>query len=652
MGNYDHLLSPIKIGNQYLKNRLVSSTSMPHYLQGPERFPADSMITHVANRAKGGAGVVTCTGFDDPAKVPPMEDIVHFPIIDQYNTRSQNYISQMVDAIHFYEAKACIAIMPDQLMGRDVVESEVPAFMLPPGSKPMKNKMVTEEELIGLANAYAEQATLFQKCGFDMVSIHFAYQGPLGAKFLSKQLNTRTDQYGGSAENRARFPLMVYKKIREACGENMLIETLISGEDPDPINGTSIEDVIKYAKYWEDYVDILQLRAPGLDPNHPTSYCLEETPWLKYAEAVKESGVNIAVESIGGFTDLRTCEAALASGKVDLISGARCWISNPNFGLLAQNDCADDVVPCLRCNKCHVNTIHGPYLSVCSVNPEIGMEHRLSKLITPPQKEEKIAIVGGGPSGMEAALIAAKRGQKVTLYEKSPNLGGQIIPGSIPAFKWTLKNYKDFMVKKVTTHPNITVLLNTEATPSLIKAQNYDEVLVAIGAEPMKPNIPGINDSNALTGIDALLHPEKVTGNVVVIGGGEIGVETGMYLAQKGHKVTVLEMRDKLAADSTPIHYYTMFKEAWEHTEGFSGITNAKVSAISNKEVSYMDKNDTLISIPADTVILSVGMKAKTDEAYSFHGSAKIMKPIGDCFKVGSVQSATKTAYAAASLIG
>ena len=270
---YQSLLSPIKVGNIWLKNRLVSCTSLPHYIQGNERFPADSMIEHMLRRAKGGAGIVTCTGFDDPAKVPPAEDIVHFPIIDQFDTRCQNYLSQMIEGLHYYDAKANVSIMVQPGPGVDVVDGDLPAFLTPPGSPPIHNRQITREELEDLARQYAEQALLFKKIGFDMCSIHFAYRGPLGAKFLSAITNTRTDEFGGPIENRARFPLMVYKAIREVCGPDFLIETLVSGEDGMP-GGTTIDDICKFAKMCEGYVDIMQLRAPDLDPNHPINYRL------------------------------------------------------------------------------------------------------------------------------------------------------------------------------------------------------------------------------------------------------------------------------------------------------------------------------------------------------------------------------------------
>lgn len=642
---YQNLLSPIKVGRTYLKNRLVSCTSLPHYIQGNERFPADSMIEHMLRRAKGGAAIVTCTGFDDPENVPPAEDIIHFPIINQYDTRCQNYLSQMIEGLHYYDAKASVAIMAQPPRGVDVVDGDLPGFLLPPGAPPVHNRQITREELEALTKQYAEQALLFKHIGFDMCSIHFAYRGPLGAKFLSAMTNTRTDEFGGPIENRARFPLMVYKAVREACGEDFLIETLISGEDPDP-NGTTIEDIVKFAKMCEGYVDIMQLRAPDLDPNHPINYCLEETPWLKYAAAVKESGAKVTVETVAGFTNLDTCERAIAEGKADLIGAARAWISNPNFGRLAYEGRGEDVVPCLRCNKCHVNTIHGPYISTCSVNPEYGLEHQLKKMAPEPvTTPRQIAVIGGGPAGMEAAQVAANRGHKVTLFEKSGALGGQLIPASVPDFKWTLKQFKDYMVRKTLDNPNIEVKYYTEVKPGQLTG--FDKVIVAIGADPIILPIPGVDGKNVMTGIDALLAPEKVRGKVVVIGGGEIGVEVGMFLAKQGHPSTVLEMRDMLAADATPIHYYNMVKEAWENTEGFSSILKAKVTGITETGVTYLDENGAEQSIAADTVILAVGTRSKKDEAYAFYAPGYETTVIGDAEAIKTVQGAMRSGYAA-----
>ncbi len=642
---YQHLLSPLKVGRTYLKNRLVSCTSMPHYIQGNERFPADSMIEHVIRRAKGGAGIVTFTGFDDPDNVPPAEDIVHFPIINQYDTRCQNYVSQLVECLHYYDAKASIALMAAPPRGVDVDDCDIPPFLMPPDSPPMHNRRITLEEMQAVAADYARQAKLFQQMGFDMCSIHFAYRGPLGAKFLSAMTNTRDDEFGGPIENRAKFPLMVYKAVRDACGEDFLIETLVSGEDPVP-GGTTLEDIIKFAKMCEGYVDIMQLRAPDLDPNHPINYCLEETPWLKYAAAVKESGARLTVETVAGFTNLDTCERAIAEGKADLIGAARAWISNPNFGQLAYEGRGEDVVPCLRCNKCHVNTIHGPYLSVCSVNPEYGLEHQLKKMAPAPvTTPRKIAVIGGGPAGMEAAQVAANRGHKVTLFEQTGQLGGQLIPASVPDFKWTLKQFKDYIVRKTLENPNIQVRFYSRVEPGQLTG--YDKVIVAIGADPIVLPIPGHDRANVMTGIDALNAPEKVKGTVAVIGGGEIGVEVGMFLAKQGHPATVLEMRDKLAADATPIHYYNMVEDAWLHCEGFSFLLKAKVTGITESGVTYLDEAGTEHTLAADTVIMAVGTRSRKDEAYAFCTPGTETTVIGDAEVLKTVQGAMRSGYAA-----
>ncbi|MBR1781056.1 MAG: FAD-dependent oxidoreductase, partial [Oscillospiraceae bacterium] len=362
--------------------------------------------------------------------------------------------------------------------------------------------------------------------------------------------------------------------------------------------------------------------------------------------AVKESGTNITVVTVAGFTNLDTCERDVAQGKADLIGGARAWISNPNFGRLAYEGKGEDVVPCLRCNKCHVNTIHGPYLSTCSVNPEYGLEHQLRKMAPAPVVTPgNIAVIGGGPAGMEAAQVAANRGHKVTLFEKNGELGGQLIPASVPDFKWTLKLFKDYMVRKTLENPNIDVKFYSEVKPGELKG--YDKVIVAIGADPIVIPIPGHDRANVITGIDAFLNPERVKGKVVVIGGGEIGVEAGMFLAKQGHPSTVLEMRDMLAADATPIHYYNMVRDAWEATEGFSSILKATVTGITDAGVSYKDEDGVEHTIEADTVVMAVGTRSKKDEAYAFYAPGTETTVIGDAEAIKTVQGAMRSGYAA-----
>lgn len=644
---YKHLLSPLEVGGYVLKNRMSSANSLPHFLQGPEPYPADPVITHYANRAKSGAAIVTCMGinnFTRGAKLPMDFDVAHFPDFDLYEPTCQNYLMQLADVIHYYDSIACMGFFVGQATGYPLVDGDTIRII-----DAHKDVSEYEEETLELiADSYAEQVGILKRLGFDMASIHFAYRGQLPAQFLSPLTNHRTDKFGGSFENRARFPLMVLERIRKVTGPNFIIECLMSAEEP--AGGYTLDDTVKFCKLAEDYINIIQLRAPVVDPAHPTGFTLEATPFVHYAEHVKKSGTKVLVSTIGGYQDFDTCDEVIATGKADIISMARSWVSNPDYGKLAYEGNKEDLVPCLRCNKCHGRGKDDPFVSVCSVNPMIGLEHMIDKLVDTPKTSKNVAVIGGGPAGMKAAIELHDRGHRVTLYEATDKLGGAMKHADYVDFKWPLKNFKDYLINQVSKR-DIAVHLNMKATPDMIKDFNFDVVLTALGAQPIKPMLPGIDNENVVSATDSFLNPDALGKNVVVIGGGEVGVEAGMNLAKKGHNVTVLEMRDTLAADSTLIHYRSMFEEAWEALDNFGYILNARSTGIKENTVNYIDSEGNEKSIHADSVVLSAGMKAKKAEALLFYGTADRFYMIGDCKKPATIQQTMRSAFSTASTI-
>ena len=242
--------------------------------------------------------------------------------------------------------------------------------------------------------------------------------------------------------------------------------------------------------------------------------------------------------------------------------------------------------------------------TVCSVNPRFGFEAVDRYLCVEPEREKKIAIIGGGPGGMRMALYLSDRGHKVTIFEAEDKLGGAIKHADYIDFKWTLKDYKDYLIHQV-EKKGIEVILGTKATPDMIK-DKYDAVVAAVGAEPVIPKIPGADRSHVTVATDAIMHSEKIGQNVVVIGGGEVGTETGMFLANMGKNVTVVEMRDELAADTTFMHYRSMFKAAWEKIPTFKYILEVSAKEIGEKSVTCITKEGREIILDADSVILSV----------------------------------------------
>jgi thioredoxin reductase len=524
----------------------------------------------------------------------------------------------------------------------DLAESDIGAFF------ELVQEDIPVQSLEKVAQSFAQQCALVKRLGFDMVTIHMCYRAQVLGQFISPLTNKRKDEFGGPIENRARFPLMVFKAIREAVGKDFIIEIQISGEEPN--GGNTVEETIAFLKMAEEYVDIVQVRSGEADPNHPTGYCLEKTPFLRVTEQIKKSGVNMLVSNAGGWFHPELAEKALAEGKLDIIGMARAWISNSDYGELVYSDRRDDLVPCVRCNKCHGRTPGiDPCVSVCTVNPLVGLEHWQKALELPAQGSKSIAVVGGGPAGMRTAIYLCDRGHAVTIYEVQSELGGMIKHSDYVDFKWPLKEYKEYLINQVNKR-GIDVRLNTRIRPEELNGK-YDAVIAAVGAEFARPPISGIDGKNVITAVEALECSDKVGGNVVIIGGGEVGVETGMYLAKQGKYVTVLEAKATIAADSTPMHYRSMLQDAWEALPNFHFIVNATVMEITENDVKFKDQQGQITSISADTVVISAGMRAKRDEALSFYGAADRFYMVGDCRKPGTIQTANRSAYSTASII-
>lgn len=649
---FKNLLSPIKINNVVLRNRLIATASNPHFIQATEKWPTEALISHYANKAKAGAAVVTCKG-NNPVKTADP----HSLSLDIHQGQHQHMFAQVADMVHYYGAKASYLVLPDMniVKGYDASDGVLSEFVAGDGSKAEYGKAAPKELLLQMVEAYAEEAKLAKSLGFDMCFMHMAYRMMFPGRFLSPLSNKRTDEFGGSIENRARFPLMICQAIKEACGKDFLIEISISGREDDMFEGgLTLADQIEFAKLASGKADILQIRGGSIDPSQPTYLDLREIPQRDNAAAIRkglrDAGVdNVYIDVVGGCQDLDHCEEIVASGDADFIGAARAFIADPMWGNKAYEGRSEDVVPCLRCNKCHVAG-PGNWNTVCSVNPEWGLEHKVERLVSPPVQQKRIAVIGGGPVGMEAALLASRRGHRVTLYEKEARLGGLINHTDGVDIKWTLGKFRDYLVRQI-GKSSVEVKLGITAEPETIKRMGYDEVIVAIGAEPATPPIPGIDGDNVIPAIHVVKEEPNMGRNVVVIGGGEIGVEMGLHLAKKGHQVTLLEMGPVLSPESVPVHFRSLFEKAWEEQDGFTYHLNARCTGIGTDSVHYLDENGIAQTLPADSVVLAAGMRAKQDEAMTFMDGNVRTHMIGDCNKVGCIQTGLRAAYALANNI-
>lgn len=666
---YEHLLSPIKVGNMVLKNRMVSSNALPHFLQGPEPYPAEPVINHMVDMAKNGAAVVTFADWTLMTQRESLnEDGKRFPMYNlDADPSVENYMCQLADQIHYYNSRISLAIMPfyASYPGYDVNDEPAAAFSpemifgnqtfggprptdaefsaMMRGGAPVK--AFTHDQIRELIETYAQRALKYKTLGFDMCTLHFAYRATLFARFLSAATNHRTDEYGGDIHGRGRFMLELCTRIKELCGKDFPIEIQITADDSAE-GGNTIEETIELAKMVEDVCDIWQFRAETANLNHPVGYNSKEHIYLEleHCARVKASGVNILCEPIGGFQNPDDMEAALASGKADLIGGARMFMCDFDFYDKIKENRAEDIVPCIRCNKCHVPSDHDEWLSYCSVNPCLGLAHRIDKLTRPVGRKRSVAVVGGGPAGMRAALYARERGYDCTLFEAKDHLGGQLCLFDDASFKWPLVKYRKWLIQQLEKSGAV-IRMNTKPTKQMLAEEGFDAVILAMGAVPRTPAIPGADKAYNIFTVFG--NEGRMGHKCVVVGGSESGTEAALYLAEHGHEVVVLTRGSTLAPEATPIHYREMMEEYYAEMKDISYVSHAVTTEIGEGFVKYADQDGVEHTIACDDTVVLGGMAPKQDEAVELYGVAPDTLMIGDCYQVANLHALNRGAFSA-----
>lgn len=630
---YPVALSPIRIGNIVLKNRIVSAPSTMHSMSNGELYPSQDALAFFEERARAGVGMVTVAGVKVGKDV---RDDGAMTAWDLNAPNHRNKLMELVERIHFYGAKASmelIGIFPE-------------GYTVSDGCSIMgwgEGHEITREAMEAFKNDWVEAAQILAECGFDAILIHSGHSCPL-AQFLSPLTNKRTDEYGGSTDNRCRYLIEILDAIRAKVGKKLLIEVRISGTEFEE-GGIDLEEGIRIGERIQDHLDILQVSAGMHNPKwmtwvHPCGF-RPPMPNVYVAEAFKKSGkFHVPIVTLGAIDSVDSAEEILSSGKADLVTMARALIADPKLIKKCVAGHREDVTPCIKCMRCHDSTVYGHHFQ-CSVNPTAGLENSIAHLVQPVERIKKVAVVGGGPAGMKAALVAQERGHQVTLFEATGQLGGMLHMAGYFPFKYPVKDYMNWLIAQV-NKSGITVKLNTRATADTV--QGFDAVIVAIGAEPLILPVPGVDQ--AKIAIEVLGKEDTLGDSVVLIGGGQVGCETALHLAKLGKKVTVVEMQSALAPDASTTGRNELMTEI-DREPNFIALTGARCQSVTANSVTYV-KDGEECTVTADSVVLCAGMKAKCVEADSFFGSADEVTEIGDCVRARTVEWATKEAYYAA----
>lgn len=659
---YPHIFEPLTVGDVVFKNRIFTAPSMAHMVQNnAPTYPEEPFIATYLEKAKGGAAQVNCGGqqVNDPGRNPIHSN---FDIADPTGWR--NFI-HLTDDIHAYGARCSYELIHFGSEGEYTAEARQSTiygcsdFVRGDG---LHFREMPYEEMDKLADRYADLAECVAFCGFDTLLIHGGH-GTLLQEFVTPRGNRRTDEFGGSMENKARFPLMVLDRIRGRVGRDLLIEYRISGSECVP-GGLEVADCIAFLKLIQDRIDIAHIsagvvRMPRLRAvTHPTGF-LPEAANAYLAKEVKACpDIHVPVLTVGAFQMPDAIERVLAAGEADIVAMARGTIADPHTPAKIRECRADDIVPCIKCFRC-LDEFKTTHRYTCAVNPLAGRETCMRLLEPRGRRRCRVAMAGGGCAGMEAALRAADRGHEVVLFERADGLGGRLNEAAAMPFKYDVAAYRDYLVRHVLACPGVEMRLGTAATPETLAADpdGFDAVFAAVGADALVPPIEGAaGRADVLLAEDALRDPRCVGGRVAVVGGGEVGCEVAVHLAMLGRTATVLEMGPELAPEAMRTYREELVGQVYDRCA--LARTGARVVRVEDAldgcgvQVVYLDADGNKQALGVDTVVIACGLRPRAAEAEALRGCAPEFRRLGDCARAGNVRDAVRDAFDAAMTVG
>jgi len=625
-----------------LKNRIVMAPMVVNY-GTEEGYVSEQTKAYYEERAKGGVGliIIEATSIDFSRSKGWIRQLS----ID--NDKFIPPMRELVETIHKYGAKAALQlhhagnISRQEFVPLKIVSASPISFKDAYQQYSERGEIpeeLTPTEISGIVQLFAQAAGRAQKAGFDGVEIHGAH-GYLIGQFLSAAKNERKDAYGGELKNRARFLLEIIAAIREVVGADYPLWCKLS----------AVETGLKRGITFEETKELIRiLRDSRLDAVHvsgiPPVRTFYDPPgyFVGFANEIKK--VSKFPVMVAGALDAELGERILQENKADLVVLGRALLVDPELPRKLAEGRTDDIRPCLRNSSCrdYISYLDTPVH--CTVNAAIGREREFA--IRPAEKTKRVVVVGGGPAGMEAARVTAERGHEVTLFEKESILGGQLLLAAVPPNKELIEQFRNYLVTQI-QKLGVKVELNKEASLPLIQEIAPDAVILATGSLLMSPELPGTNRDNVAT-VEAVLTGKATVGeNVVIIGGGTTGCETAHYLAEKGKKVTIVEMLEAVAMNVMPSTIRAALLGVLTKC-GVSIMTDTKVEEITEGGLIVSDKKGNKKTINADTIVLAIGRKPNTELFQRLKGLGINVYLIGDAIQPGVITEAMETAFSTA----
>ena len=631
------ILQPIEVGGQTFKNRIM----FPPLTTGYEKngMISEQDMGFYTRLAKGGVGYIVL------GDVAPINSFSPTPKL--FDDSQIPAFKALADSVHAYGTKLGV-----QLFHPEYDVDAINSLFMQKKFDEMRQRLhhdmmfftdeVSEEMLMAIIDKMCACAVRAQKAGVDVIQIH---GDRLNGCLCSTRMNHRTDKFGGSLENRVRFARMLTRAIRKAVPD-MVIDYKLSIVTPQRGKGGIDEaDAVQFAQWLvEDGVDMLHVAQA----NHTGNMADTIPPmgvqpygfFVKIAGDIKKA-VNVPVSAVGRIVDAEMAARVIESGMADMVAMGRPLLADPDWGTKIAAGKACDIRRCISCNKGCTDAIQNRQFLSCVLNAENGYENTRS--IQPAAQKKKIAVLGGGPAGLEAARVAALRGHDVTLFEKTTTLGGQLNIACVPPRKEEMRRATQDLIHAV-CNAGVHLCMGQTRTAEQLKDAGFEAVINAVGAHSAAPRIPGIDSVNVADAWKVLAGEQQVYGTVAVIGGGMVGCETAEYLAARGCKVSVIEMMDKIAAGESVTILPTLLENY--KTYGVEQYPSHKVKEFRMDAVVCENKDGAEVTIPCDYIVLAMGARSNEFDAASLESAGIPVYSIGDAAgKAADISNAIRTGY-------